>query len=62
MAERLIQDKQASDMDNPIGDQRFAELFKNPEFQIDENSREYALAYPKRVPFLLLFFSFFFLF
>ncbi|EDO37775.1 predicted protein [Nematostella vectensis] len=31
---------------NPIGDDRFAALFKNPDFQVDEESEEFRLLHP----------------
>lgn len=33
--------KDALDLQNPIGDDRFAEMFKDPSFEIDENDDEY---------------------
>lgn len=34
---------------NVLSDPRFKELFENPEFQVDENSREFALLNPAAV-------------
>ena len=57
LAERLLEDSstpgkssnpadlQASTQ-NPIGDDRFAALFTNPDFEVDEASEEYQLLHP----------------
>eukprot|EP00048_Salpingoeca_helianthica_P004914 m.82191 g.82191 ORF g.82191 m.82191 type:complete len:669 (+) comp13394_c4_seq1:575-2581(+) len=36
----------AADVSNPLGDSRFADMFKNPDFQIDTESHEYKLLHP----------------
>ena len=43
------EDKAASERPNLLNDPRFAALFENPDFQVDENSREYALLNPSSV-------------
>ncbi|KXJ07855.1 Nucleolar protein 10 [Exaiptasia diaphana] len=51
LAEKLLEEKKekkkaakviskASDVTNPLGDERFAAMFKNPDFQVDEESEE----------------------
>jgi ribosome biogenesis protein ENP2 len=37
------------DSTNAVNDPRFKEMFENPEFQVDETSREYALLHPAAV-------------
>jgi ribosome biogenesis protein ENP2 len=37
-------------VENPLGDTRFAALFKNPDFQIDMTSTEYRLRHPASLP------------
>lgn len=37
------------DPTNILNDPRFKEMFENPEFQVDETSREYALLHPAAV-------------
>jgi ribosome biogenesis protein ENP2 len=46
--EVLEQDSEKAEKDKPsiLNDPRFAKVFENPEFAIDENSREYALLNP----------------
>lgn len=59
LAERLLEDSPAApggrsstvatgagNTQNPIGDDRFAALFTNPDFEVDEASEEYQLLHP----------------
>ena len=52
LAEKLIDErdmkksKKKVEQENALDDQRFAAMFKNPDFQIDEESEEYRLLHP----------------
>lgn len=54
LAERLLEEDSGSskpsvvptNVQNPIGDDRFAALFTNPDFEVDEASEEYQLLHP----------------
>ena len=51
MAERLIEENPdsiatATGVQNPIGDDRFAALFTDPDFEVDEASEEFQLLHP----------------
>ena len=35
-----------TNLQNPIGDDRFAALFTNPDYEVDEASEEYQLLHP----------------
>ncbi len=60
MAERLLStakgkkavgdDEEGKIFSNPIGDNRFADLFKSKDFEIDETSAEFQLRYPQGLP------------
>jgi len=49
VAQKLLEEKgtEASE-DNPLGDDRFGAMFRDPKFQVDENSEEYKLMYPQK--------------
>ncbi|XP_065898622.1 nucleolar protein 10-like isoform X2 [Dysidea avara] len=46
LAEKLLDGEEKEPTENPLGDDRFKEMFTNPDFQIDEESEEYKLLYP----------------
>ena len=59
LAERLLEESSAlpgesstpsaaqqTNPQNPIGDDRFAALFTNPDYEVDEGSEEYQLLHP----------------
>ena len=41
---------QTADISNPLGDDRFAAMFKNPDFQVDEESEVKTLPLPSPSP------------
>ncbi|XP_027058722.1 nucleolar protein 10-like [Pocillopora damicornis] len=54
LAEKLMDEKQDkrkeavenSEVNNPLGDDRFSAMFSNPDFQVDEESQEFKLLHP----------------
>ncbi|XP_031569630.1 nucleolar protein 10-like [Actinia tenebrosa] len=55
LAEKLLEEKpkkdkkldeKGPDVSNPLGDDRFAAMFKNPDFQVDQESEEFKLLHP----------------
>jgi ribosome biogenesis protein ENP2 len=46
LAEKLLSGKKGLSEANPLGDDRFAAMFSNPEFAIDQESEEYKFLHP----------------
>ncbi|KAI8910135.1 WD40-repeat-containing domain protein [Gorgonomyces haynaldii] len=48
LAQQLLE-KESGPMENPLGDDRFAAMFKDDDFQVDTTSHEYKLHHPSEV-------------
>ena len=61
VAQKLLTEKGGdADGENPLGDDRFGAMFKDPKYEVDEESEEFKLMYPQKVGHLYAFFLLFF--
>ena len=58
VAQKLLTEKGGEvDGENPLGDDRFGAMFKDPKYQVDEESEEFKLMYPQKVRFSIVLLS-----